>query len=53
VTPLAASILGYFLGLATGAFLVAIVLVMRGGRDVRDHDRRRDDQAPTIKRRDW
>lgn len=38
MTPVAASILGYFLGLATAVFIVAIVLLVRGGRDVRDHE---------------
>jgi hypothetical protein len=39
VTPFAASILGYVLGLVTAAFIVAIVLLVHGGREHRRADR--------------
>jgi hypothetical protein len=52
MTPLAASILGYVLGLATALFIAAIYALIRGGRDLRDDDRRRAARLST-KGRGW
>lgn len=41
MTPLAASILGYVLGLVTALIVAAVWMLVRGGQDVRDSDRRR------------
>lgn len=38
MTPLAASILGYVLGLITALFVGACVLLVRGGSDLHRHD---------------
>lgn len=51
MTPLAASILGYVLGLATALFVGAILLLVRGGRHVRDADQRRADRLSADDRR--
>jgi uncharacterized membrane protein len=52
MTPLAASVVGYVLGLVTAAFIVAIVLLFHGGRSVRDEDQRRAERMST-KGRGW
>jgi len=39
MTPVAASILGYILGVCTALLLAAIVLLVRGGGAMRDHER--------------
>lgn len=40
MTPLAASILGYVLGLCTALIVCACVLLVRGGREMRRHEQR-------------
>lgn len=52
MTPLAASILGYVLGLVTAAVIAAIWMLVRGGQDVRDEERRRAARVST-KGRGW
>jgi hypothetical protein len=53
MTPLAASILGYALGLATAFLVFAILLIVRGGRAVDQHERRRRDDQVDTKGRGW
>jgi hypothetical protein len=44
VTLTAAVLLAYVFGFLTCAFIVAIVLLVHGGRDLRDEDARRQDR---------
>jgi len=51
MTPLAASILGYVLGLCTALFIGAILLLLRGGADLQASEAGDDLRRETFPRR--
>jgi hypothetical protein len=53
MTPLAASLVGYGLGVLTALIVAAIWMIVRGGQDVRDSDDRRRADRLTKGRGGW